>query len=644
MTAQQGTRRMSSQKFSDLNVHHPKILPSREMKYKRTTKRNVRQRSDKKSENQDTQRCTTIGHICQTNYQSNATIVQSYMLYSPTEARWIKVTKENDQVRNQNAKAKTDSTIYHGNTVKAECCEEIRSKVNMETSPDHSSHHGDPGRSHNCLTQHATSHNISTSETQLPLLIGHDFAGIDLWRHGLHTVLKRPLRYVFASETSAWMRAKLRRWYPECRLLHRAEDTVNCHVDIYVGSPPCPPYSTLGRRSFRNRDEGRLCDLCVNRIKACQPKFFCLENVANFAFADGGKYLEQLLHQLAESSLYTIRWDLLDPREHAGLPQSRRRVFVTGWLRTFGTDRGPRLPSLPMLPLSGFIDSHLQPACCDRRLTARQTAVVRRSLELGSAAHSAPAAWTLACDPDCSVSFASPAAPWCPCLLHRGKRGHWLATLGRRLHVTEAARLQGILLEELDLPADMRTMAALGNGVCAGVVARLCWHVIHNIFPDWTVDSDSWLSGRAQRRLLHNGAIATKGSGITLHPMIVQLAPECWRQAYGIPFQLKPSKKWNLNDLDSEVRKLRHSGQKSWRWLKDSMPHNTWSRLGCSVRYSRIPTTLNGALLQNIHRHAQNLLPTGWSACALWIGCVGIPSFRTEERNTSHFGPCLCVG
>ena len=74
------------------------------------------------------------------------------------------------------------------------------------------------------------------------------------------------------------------------------------------------------------------------------------------------------------------------------------------------------------------------------------------------------------------------------------------------------------------------------------------------------------------------------------------------------------------------------------------MPHNTWSRLGCSVRYSRIPTTLNGALLQNIHRHAQSLLPTGWSACALWIGCIGIPSFRTEERNTSHFGPCLCVG
>ena len=188
---------MSSRKFSDLNVHRPKNLPSREMKYKRTTKRNVRQRSDKKSENQDTQHCTTIGHICQTNYQSNATIVQSYMLYSPTEARWIKVTKENDQVRNQNAKAKTDSTIYHGNTVKAECCEEIRSKVNMETSPDHSSHHGDPGRSHNCLTQHTTSHNISTSETQLPLLIGHDFAGIDLWRHGLRTVLKRPLRYVF---------------------------------------------------------------------------------------------------------------------------------------------------------------------------------------------------------------------------------------------------------------------------------------------------------------------------------------------------------------------------------------------------------------------------------------------------------------
>ena len=197
MTAQQGTRRMSSRKFSDLNVHRPKILSSRDMRYKRTTERNVRQRSDKKSENQDTQRCTTIGHICQTNYQSNATIVQSYMLYSPTEARWIKVTKENDQVRNQNAKAKTDSTIYRGNTVKAECCEEIRSKVNMETSPDHSSHHGDPGRSHNCLTQHTTSHNISTSETQLPLLIGHDFAGIDLWRHGLHTILKRPLRYVF---------------------------------------------------------------------------------------------------------------------------------------------------------------------------------------------------------------------------------------------------------------------------------------------------------------------------------------------------------------------------------------------------------------------------------------------------------------
>ena len=57
------------------------------------TNRNVRQRGDKRPEDQNAQHYFTLANICQSNSQSNAKMVQSYMLQSPAQARWVKVKK-----------------------------------------------------------------------------------------------------------------------------------------------------------------------------------------------------------------------------------------------------------------------------------------------------------------------------------------------------------------------------------------------------------------------------------------------------------------------------------------------------------------------------------------------------------------------
>lgn len=95
--------------------------------------------------------------------------------------------------------------------------------------------------------------------------------------------------------------------------------------DLIAGGPPCQDFSTAGKRT-----EGKQANLTVafgQIIAACKPNFLLMENVPQARLSESYKYMREMLEQMG----YNFSEHLLDACL-CGVPQSRKRIFVFGWL------------------------------------------------------------------------------------------------------------------------------------------------------------------------------------------------------------------------------------------------------------------------------------------------------------------------
>ncbi len=101
--------------------------------------------------------------------------------------------------------------------------------------------------------------------------------------------------------------------------------------DILTAGFPCQPFSLAGaRQGFADEGKGILFFEVVRFIHDKRPKAFLLENVVGLTCLDGGRYMEEILHQL-RSLGYSVSWDILNSRNF-GVPQNRARWFCVGLL------------------------------------------------------------------------------------------------------------------------------------------------------------------------------------------------------------------------------------------------------------------------------------------------------------------------
>ena len=156
-------------------------------------RRHVEHRNDERRENDTKTTNINVDSSCQSNSQAGAQEVQLCVVRWPEEPRWIQVKHKRCQALEQVAIAKTGSTAHYDSTLNSNICEDTTSEINMQNIADHSSHSCALHDAPTGLLKSAALHRTSIAEAEFPLLVGHDFAGIDLWRHGLQTVLKRPL-------------------------------------------------------------------------------------------------------------------------------------------------------------------------------------------------------------------------------------------------------------------------------------------------------------------------------------------------------------------------------------------------------------------------------------------------------------------
>lgn len=107
--------------------------------------------------------------------------------------------------------------------------------------------------------------------------------------------------------------------------------------DILVGGVPCQSWSIAGKNLGFDDDRGQLWNDTIYLLNQSRPKCFIFENVKGLKDPRNAKSLQYILQRINEAG-YHARPFLLDSSDY-GIPQSRVRVYVVGFLNKAHMDR-----------------------------------------------------------------------------------------------------------------------------------------------------------------------------------------------------------------------------------------------------------------------------------------------------------------
>lgn len=99
--------------------------------------------------------------------------------------------------------------------------------------------------------------------------------------------------------------------------------------DGIIGGPPCQSFSVAGAGRGIKDKRGQLFFEFIRILKAKQPKFFLVENVAGMLAKKHAAALKSIQQQFLNCG-YNVTFKLLNAADY-GVPQDRRRVFFIGY-------------------------------------------------------------------------------------------------------------------------------------------------------------------------------------------------------------------------------------------------------------------------------------------------------------------------
>lgn len=102
-------------------------------------------------------------------------------------------------------------------------------------------------------------------------------------------------------------------------------------VDAVIGGPPCQGFSTGGKRSASDERNNLLLEF-VRIVEEIRPRVFCLENVAGLLEHKFSEVRLEALRRLRGAGYAISGFEKPLNSMLYGVPQSRRRVFITGSL------------------------------------------------------------------------------------------------------------------------------------------------------------------------------------------------------------------------------------------------------------------------------------------------------------------------
>ena len=117
-------------------------------------------------------------------------------------------------------------------------------------------------------------------------------------------------------------------YYPDARTIDPAALP---DLDLICGGFPCQSFSIAGKRGGFADTRGTLFFELARLAEAKRPRYLLFENVAGLLSHDEGRTFQTILHTLDELG-YDVAWQVLNSKDF-GIPQSRNRVFIVGYLR-----------------------------------------------------------------------------------------------------------------------------------------------------------------------------------------------------------------------------------------------------------------------------------------------------------------------
>ena len=117
-------------------------------------------------------------------------------------------------------------------------------------------------------------------------------------------------------------------WYIEDA--RNADPDTMPDFDLLCGGFPCQAFSLAGRRQGFGDPRGTLFFELARLAEARKPRYLLFENVANLLYHDQGRTFATILGALDRLG-YHVEWQVLNSKDF-GVPQSRRRVYIVGFL------------------------------------------------------------------------------------------------------------------------------------------------------------------------------------------------------------------------------------------------------------------------------------------------------------------------
>ena len=102
-------------------------------------------------------------------------------------------------------------------------------------------------------------------------------------------------------------------------------------IDLICAGFPCQAFSIAGLRGGFNDSRGTLFFEIARIAAVKRPPFLLLENVPGLLSHDGGWTFATIRTSLSELG-YDVAWQVLNSKNF-GVPQSRKRVYIIGYLR-----------------------------------------------------------------------------------------------------------------------------------------------------------------------------------------------------------------------------------------------------------------------------------------------------------------------
>ncbi len=100
--------------------------------------------------------------------------------------------------------------------------------------------------------------------------------------------------------------------------------------DLLCAGFPCQSFSVAGKRKGFQDPRGTMFFEIARVVEARRPSYLLLENVPGLLSHDEGRTFTTILATLNDLG-YSVEWQVLNSKDF-GVPQSRRRVFIVGYL------------------------------------------------------------------------------------------------------------------------------------------------------------------------------------------------------------------------------------------------------------------------------------------------------------------------